>query len=228
MMLLAVFSKWEELNQQFRTIYFSDTFLFYQEAKGYNDKAFLDVYGIGAMLLSALLAQEIPARGSIVFGEFEVKNDSQDRHQLYFGKALVEAYRAEQKEQWIGITIQPSAWRPYENDNKNSVGRFEDEGVWKRREDDVLLLNPFIKLCGWYLYDLLGEVSQPYMQWDQPEFPNDILGFRYLIDTASQYAKNSDFSGREAVKYHATVAFLREVMGADIFQWANRISHEST
>ncbi len=224
---LDAFSRWEGLNQQFKTIYFSDTFLFYQEPKGYGDWAFLDVYGIGAMLLSALLAKGIPARGSIVFGEFEVKNDSQNRHQLYFGKALIEAYKAERKEQWIGITIQPSAWHPYENKNKGNISAFENERVWKRRSDDVLLLNPFIKLRGWYSYDLMGEVDKPYIEWDQPEFPNDILGFRYLIDTASEYASKGDFSGREAVKYHSTVAFLREIMGVEMFKWAERISHES-
>ena len=221
---LYSFSRWERLNQQFKTIYFSDTFLFYQESKGYGDWAYLDVYGIGAMLLSALLAKGIPARGSIVFGEFEVKNDSRDQHQLYFGKALIEAYKAERKEQWIGITILPSAWQPYESNNQGNVKAFESERVWKRRSDDVLLLNPFIKLKGWYSYDLIGEVDKPYMKWDQPEFPNDILGFRYLVDSASEYARKGDFSGREAVKYHATVAFLREIMGAEMFAWAERIS----
>src|SRR5215831_15136312 len=54
---LQVYNRWERLNKLFKTIYFSDTFLFYQENKGYGDRAFLDVYAVGAMLLSALLAQ---------------------------------------------------------------------------------------------------------------------------------------------------------------------------
>lgn len=223
---LHSFSRWEKLNQQFKTIYFSDTFLFYQEPKGYGDWAFLDVYGIGAMLLSALLAQGIPARGSIVYGEFEVKNDSQDRHQLYFGKALIEACKTEKKEQWIGITVQPSAWMPYELRNQGTINAFESEGVWKRRYDDVLLLNPFIKLRGWHSYDLIGEINTPYMEWDQPEFPNDIRGFRFLIDSASEFARIGDFSGRNAVKYHSTVAFLKEVMGKETFKWAMAISEK--
>ena len=223
---LHSFSRWEELNQLFKTIYFSDTFLFYQKPKGYGDWAFLDVYGIGAMLLSALLAQGIPARGSIVFGEFDVKADSKNEHQLYFGKALVEAYKTEKIEQWIGITIQPSAWKPYEERNSGIIKVFESEHVWKCRDDDVLLLNPFIKLRCWYTDDLIGEVDKPYMEWDQPEFPNDILGFRFLIDKASDYARKGEFSGKEAVKYHTTVAFLKEVMGPEIFEWAIQISEE--
>jgi len=221
---LHSFSRWEELNQDFKTIYFSDTFLFYQEQKGYGDWAFLDVYAIGGMLLSALLAQGIPARGTIVYGEFEVKNDSQNHHQLYFGKALIEAYRAEKKEQWIGITIQPSAWEPYESQNIGIIRTFESERVWKCRQDGVLLLNPFIKLRGWHEYDLIGEIVTPYMEWDQPEFPNDIRGFRFLLDTAAEFSRSGDFSGRNAIKYHSTLAFLKEVMGPEMFEWANMIS----
>lgn len=44
---LRAFKRWEELNGFFRTIYFSDTFIFYQEPKEYCDRAFLDVYAIG-------------------------------------------------------------------------------------------------------------------------------------------------------------------------------------
>jgi len=220
------FSRWEELNQFFKTIYFSDTFLFYQEPKGYDNRAFLDVYAIGSMLISAMLAQGVPARGSIVFGEFEVKADSNNRHQLYFGKALVEAYKTESIEQWIGITIQPSAWKPYEERNSGTIRALEREHVWKCRDDDILLLNPFIKLRAWYTSDLIGEIDGPYMEWDQPEFPNDILGFRFLIDKASEFARKGKFSGKDAVKYHSTVAFLKEVMGPELFEWALKISEK--
>jgi hypothetical protein len=224
---LQSFSRWEELNKQFKTIYFSDTFLFYQEPKGFGDWAFLDIYAIGAMLLSALLAKKIPARGSISFGEFEVKADSTDKHQLYYGKALIEAYEAEKREQWIGITIQPSAWKIYERKHNGIVKIFESEHVWKIREDGVLLLNPFLKLRSWYLDDLIGEINRPYMDWDVPEFPNDILGFRFLLNKAAAFAKSGDFSGHEAVKYHATVAFLKEVMGDEIFEWGIKISDKN-
>ncbi|RLA43090.1 MAG: hypothetical protein DRR42_22335, partial [Gammaproteobacteria bacterium] len=141
---LKAFERWEELNGSFRTIYFSDTFIFYQDPKGYGDWAFLDVYAIGGMVLSALLAEGIPARGAISFGEFEVKLDTSSRHQVYFGKALVEAYQAEQREKWVGITILPSAWRPYEANNPGVIDTFATEGVWSKRRDDVLLLNPLL------------------------------------------------------------------------------------
>jgi len=224
---LAAFERWEELNQLFCTIYFSDTFIFYQEPKGYGAWAFADVYAIGGMLLSALLAHGIPARGSISFGQFEVRSDESAKHQVYFGRALIEAYRAEQKESWIGISILKSAWLPFENNHPGYIAVLQSERAWLMRNDDVLLLNPFIKLYGWHSYDLIGEIDTPYMQWDDPEFPNDILGFKFLRDQAAAYAAAGDFSGRVAIKYHSTIAFLKKVFGEELYEWGTRISEVS-
>jgi hypothetical protein len=224
---LQAFDRWEKFNHQFRTIYFSDTFIFYQETKGYGDWAFLDVYAIGAMVLSALLANKIPARGSITFGEFEVRNDSTSKHKVYFGEALIEAYKSEKKENWIGIAIQPSAWIPYEESNKGTIKVYESERVWRIREDGVLMLNPFVRIRGWYEYDLIGEIDAPYMEWDRPEFPNDVQGFRFLHDKAKEFAQKGDFSSHEAVKYHSTIAFLQDVLGEDIYRWAEKISQQN-
>lgn len=219
---LAPFHRWEKLNGQFRTIYFSDTFVYYQEPKGYGDWAFLDIYAIGGMVLSALLAAGIPARGAITFGEFEVRADDSGRHQLYYGRAMVEAYRAEQKEKWIGIAIQPSAWEPYEDSKPGLIETFAREGVWLRREDGVLLLNPFIKLRSWSEMILLeGEVSKPYSTHDAPEFPNDLLGLKFLREKAAEYADRNDFFSPAAIKYHTTISFLQKVLGEHLYAWAN-------
>ena len=219
---LNAFDRWEELNGLFKTIYFSDTFLFYQEPKGYGSAAFLDVYAIGGMLLSALLASGIPARGAISFGEFEV--DSTRRHQVYFGKALIEAYNAEQREKWVGITILPSAWEPYEAQNPGIIDAFANEMVWTKRADGVLLLNPFIKLRSWYSSALIGEVDKPYSKWNAPEFPNDILGFKFLREQSAAYAAKNDFTGSIAIKYHATIHFLQSILGKELYAWGESAS----
>lgn len=222
--VLTAFGRWEIQNQSFRTIYFSDTFVFYQDSKGYRSCSFLDIYAIGGMVLSALLANGIPARGAISFGEFEVRNDESEKHQVYFGRAFIEAYQAERKENWIGITILKSAWHPYENEKPGIIEASERERVWIKRSDDVLLLNPFIKLRSWHTHDIIGEIDTPYMEWNAPEFPNDILGFKFLRDEAETYAAAGEFSGKIATKYYATIAFLKQVLGEEMYEWGTRIS----
>lgn len=221
---LAEFDRWGRLNSEFKTIYFSDTFLFYQVPKGYGAWAFLDVYAIGAFVLTALLAKGMPARGAISFGEFDVFDRTEGGHQVYFGRALVEAHEAEQRENWIGITILPSAWQPYESERPGTVRAFQRDKVWLQRNDNVLLLNPFIKMRGWHLHDLIGEIDCPYEEWDAPEFPNEIAAFRFLRDTAADFARQGDFAGRVASKYHATQAFIAEIFGPELLAWGNKIS----
>lgn len=220
---LDEFDRWEVLNRQFRTIYFSDTFIFYQEPKGYGDWAFLDVYAIGGMLLSALLAKGIAVRGAISFGDFEVLSDNTNKRQVYFGQALIDAYLAEQQENWIGITILPSAWKPYEESTGRGIMTEKYEMPWLRK-GDALLLNPFIKLRGWYAADQIGEIDRPYSEWDVPDFPNEIAAFKFIHVESQRFIDANDFTGRVGSKYHATVAFLRSVLGEDKYNWACKIS----
>ncbi|MNP72674.1 hypothetical protein D3C76_1692760 [compost metagenome] len=105
------------------------------------------------MVLSALLAAGVPARGAISFGEFEVDFDSTGRHHVYFGKALIEAYKAEQREKWIGITIMPSAWKPFEAEKPGIIDAFAREKVWLKRAGwspapESVHQTPFLVLSG--------------------------------------------------------------------------------
>lgn len=221
---LAEFDRWGRLNSEFKTIYFSDTFLFYQVPKGYGAWAFLDVYAIGALVLTSLLAKGIPARGAISFGEFDVFDRTESGHQVYFGRALIEAHEAEKRENWIGISILPSAWQPYESDRPGTIRAYQHNKVWLQRNDNVLLLNPFLKMRGWHLHDLIGEIDCPYEEWDAPDFPNEIAAFRFLIEKADGYARQGDFTGKVASKYHVTQAFIAEIFGSELLAWANKIS----
>jgi hypothetical protein len=222
--VLAEFSRWERLNGDFRTIYFSDTFIFYQQPKGYGDWAFLDIYAIGAMILSALLAKGIPARGTISFGQFEVQADETEKHQLYFGEALVEAYRAEMKENWIGITILESAWSLYDQSTKGNIDLFAKEAAWIKRKDNVLLLNPFTSLFEGYIMFLCGEFDRDDYATYSWQLANDVQALKFLVQTARNFVKEGDFSGKVAMKYHSTVAFLKAVLGDARYQWALDLS----
>jgi hypothetical protein len=150
-----------------------------------------------------------------------------NKHQVYFGPALIEAHLAEQKENWIGITILPSAWQPYDESTGGNIARFESEGAWLRR-NDMLLLNPFTKLNGYHVDDLLGQIEKPYIEWDVPGFPNDIAAFRFLHDESQRFIDANDFAGRVASKYHATVAFLKSVFGEEKYSWACKVSGVTT
>lgn len=217
---ISQFEVWKQRNGDFDLIYFSDSFVFYQKTTGYGSWAFLDIYAISAMVLSALLAHEIPARGVINFGEFYIENDIKNMsNQIFFGKALVEAYKAERNENWIGITILKNAWEPFHIENNNLVNTFESEGVWKKREDDVLLLNPLLKLRSWHSSHLAGEITEPFMEWDAPEFPNDILALKFIKKTSEKYILDGDFTSRIATKYHSTLQFLKNVMPDYIYNW---------
>jgi hypothetical protein len=211
--------EWERLNGFFKTIYFSDSFIFYQEPQGYGKWAFFDVYAIGAMVLSALLAEKIPARGSITFGNFEVSMDSIGRYQIYFGSALIEAYEAEQRNNWIGISIEASAWKPYEQENPGVIKQFETEGVWICRDDDVLLLNPLLKTRGIYPEVLFVPIDVPYSKYIEPEFPNELRAFSFLHEESEKFSNLGDFTSKNAQKYLVTIMFLRKVLGDDLYQW---------
>lgn len=221
---LDAFDRWESVNGQFQTIYFSDSFVFYQVPQGYGKWAFLDIYAIGSLILTSLLAKGIAARGAISFGEFDVNERENGKHRVYFGRALVEAYEAEQRENWIGITILPSACEPVDREDPGLISAFESEKAWLKRFDGVLLLNPFIKLRAWYIHDLIGEIGGRYEEWDAPDFPNEIRAFKFLSDMSQGYAEKGDFTSRVASKYHATTAFLTQVFGKDLYEWASKIA----
>ncbi|MFA5010202.1 MAG: hypothetical protein WC553_03170 [Patescibacteria group bacterium] len=93
----------------FTTLYFSDTIVFFQKSVGYGSWAFGDIYSLTAMIWSALAARKIPTRGAIAFGDFHAEPDSRGQHTVFFGEALIEAYETEKLENWIGVTLCPSA-----------------------------------------------------------------------------------------------------------------------
>lgn len=217
---LAPFEDWKTLNSQFKTIHFSDSFILYQDKPGYGDWAFLDIYAIGGMLFSALLSQGLAVRGTISFGEFEYRMDQSGNHPIYFGRAFIEAYQAEQKEKWIGITILPSAWKPYKKNNPGSIPDIGKHNTWgSQRRDEIVLLNPFIKLIAYYQSD---DFSNDTLQQSTLDylFINDIKAFIFLRETTQKYREQGEFSSSTAVKYHATSAFLDQILGKSIIDWA--------
>jgi len=223
--ILEDFNRWENLNGAFKTIHFSDSFIFYQDRKGYGDWAFLDAYAIASFLFSAILAKGIAARGTITFGEFYVGLDRSKKHQIYFGSGLIEAYETEKRENWIGITIQPSAWQPYEDHNEGIIEIMQSEKQWFI-QNDVLLLNPFRRAMGWYEDFWVVGFPASYKEWDVPEFPNNIQALKFLNEEAESYREKGDFTGKNATKYFTTIKFIKSILGEDIYKWSLELANQ--
>lgn len=58
--VLREYARREDRIGDFRTIYFSDTIIFYQKPVGWGSWTFSDVYAIGGMIWAALAASRIP------------------------------------------------------------------------------------------------------------------------------------------------------------------------
>lgn len=60
-------------------------------------------------LTQSLIGCGFPVRGGITHGEMYINN----KERLYLGQALTAAYELEQKQDWIGVSIQPNLWNYY-------------------------------------------------------------------------------------------------------------------
>jgi hypothetical protein len=227
--MLQTFAGWERFNRDFGVLYFSDTVVFYQIAAGWGSWAFSDVYAIGSMVWSALAAGGIPTRGAISFGPFTVKADSRGRHNVFFGDALVEAYRAEQARanaNWIGISICPSAWQAVEYGDPGSFAMLVKEGRF-RRAGSVYRVNPLIRLgspCSGAYYDhLIGEITGPWENWLAPEFPNEVKA----IDFLESCSGDASLPSKVRAKYQHTVRVLRKLIDPAVYAWAMELAAQS-
>lgn len=209
---LEVYYSWEKLNGIFSTLYFSDTIIFYQTSEEYIETAFLDIYGMAGLIYSRLLAEGIPVRGSITFGEFNTKHDSKGRNNIFFGEALVEAFELEKKEEWVGIIISPSA---YKNIDTNIIEAFIKENVFESRQDGCLLLNPFCQIRSWCFYENAYEEAGEMLL-------DELKAIKFLKNNEAEYALKDPLS-REAKKYSNTVTFLKRIMNDGMFEWTEKM-----
>ena len=225
--VLAEFRLRESRIREFRTLYFSDTIIFYQDPVGWGSWAFADVYAIAGMAWSALAAHDIPCRGAISFGEFFVELDSNEQHSIFFGEALIDAYETESHEsnsEWIGITLCPSAWQAVEYADSGLIDVLTGEGRFLK-VGDCLRLNPFMKLPAWFVDYQIGEIQDAELPtWDAPDFPNDVKALDFILGIADQLHESPDSSQRISAKYHATSAIYTQLLGKDCVEWARGIA----
>jgi len=195
---LEYFNMWKKANQSMDVIYFSDSFIFYQNKPNYIDTAFCDIIGISQNIFNYLLSKEIPVRGAISFGDFYVDTLEKNNQKIYFGQSLVEAHRAEKRENWIGITIEESVYKQISADIKAS---FIGESL-KPSNQEHFLLNPFSHIN--------------YTNWDEPdvceELINEIKCLKFIYKKVVEFKNKGDFTSRVASKYFNTLAFFENVI----------------
>jgi len=83
----------------------SDTFLFY--ASDDSRDAFQTIEHVSRWFEALMLNEEIPLRGALACDDFYADEISR----IYFGKALVEAHKYAEGQDWIGFVLTPSAER---------------------------------------------------------------------------------------------------------------------
>jgi len=83
--------------------WFSDTFIIYSENDSASDFAAIDM--VLRWFIYYLIMAKIPVRGAIACGDFYADSENN----LYFGKALVEAYEYGEAQDRIGYLLCPSA-----------------------------------------------------------------------------------------------------------------------
>lgn len=109
---ISVFDTLDEANEEFRhqrecgqnveRLWFSDTYIFLSQDG--SDASFSSVEKTARHFFLSLVQKGIPLRGAMAFGELYVDKEND----IFFGKALVEAYRFGEHQDWIGFLLTPS------------------------------------------------------------------------------------------------------------------------
>lgn len=224
---VSEFAKREARIHDFRTLYFSDTIVFYQDCVGWGGWAFLDIYAIAGLAWSALAARRIPCRGAIAFGDFTVADDTGNRHTLFFGNALIEAYETSERRErdvfdWIGVTICPDAWKAVDCMEEGLIDAFASEGQWLR-DGEFLRLNPLIKLKSVFEQFQLGEITGNLLDWDAPDFANEVKALAFIMEQADSNSLSTEIR----IKYIQTKQVLTQLIASDCLSWALQAAQAS-
>jgi hypothetical protein len=97
-------------------------------------------------LFGSLLAQGIAVRGAIAHGSFMASKTQSGT--FVAGRAIVEAYEFEGKQNWVGIMLAPSVIRKRPNiRNLSEIGTIETEVDLQRFVSDKKPLAAFVQIC---------------------------------------------------------------------------------
>ena len=89
-------------------VVFSDSIILTQPGTGFAD--LLALSRASSLLTFELIKRGIPVRGAISFGEY-VRSRMQSANVFVAGRPIVDAYRYEQAQKWIGVMLTPTVVR---------------------------------------------------------------------------------------------------------------------
>jgi hypothetical protein len=204
----------------FGVLHFSDTVLVYAQYPGANSTFWTDFVTVASRSFTQLLAQGIAIRGALSFGPFRVTRDLRDRHEVFFGTALIDAAKEEKNLKIVGI----AASRSFTDALEESTG-----GRWLRAQvrdrvlagfnNNGLILNPFP-----ILRDRSLAQDFPWF-YKEPEFDpwierQELRALSFLL-TQSSRQWGSDENAKEITKkYRDALEVYRKAVGEKCFSSA--------
>jgi hypothetical protein len=222
------------VRKEVHSLCFSDTVIFWvkenafegetQEARAFH--AIESLVATADVVVPVFLANQVPVRGIITYGDFRAIDTSSDKHQAFFGQALVNAYLKERDDNWIGVRVDSLATNRTE---PAALSTFERLGHLLTREGEGwnILLNPFV-----LIYNALADVSEMKVgPWRKKWFADDtfvvqLLGFNFINSTARHYASLCKYADKNAKKYFATAQLIQHVFGAENYDWLDGLATE--
>jgi len=209
----------------FDTIHFSDTVLVFTREAGSHAEWFNDLVYIGSRICVSLLAEKIPVRGALAYGSFLTKTSG--RHQIFVGKALVEAHEQEQRGQYLGFAIAPEVWRA-QYPASTAANGLRESGIGIEQPDGSLLVNILTQFRGHRKKELISELESRWSRRDVQDLAwldTELLALGFVSDRAKQGAE-AGVPDCVAIKYQKTAEFLRDALGDQLYAFAESLVEE--
>lgn len=135
-------------------IIFSDSVVFYTH--DFSSTSFYRLIHVSKIFIYAALVLGLPVRGSVSMGEFHVKEN------LFFGKALVEAYENGEDQNWSGAFINDRCLNYVAENYPQTLSKLENKGYLLKY--DVPCKSGIKKdkfVINWANEDLTGQLCSP-------------------------------------------------------------------
>jgi hypothetical protein len=204
--------------ENFARLHFSDTLVIYSRESGFDQTFWDDFVAIASRMFVALAARKIPTRSTLAFGPFMVQRDAQTQHDIFFGKALVEAAETEESTQFIGTALCPSFVPKH---SERYVAHLQETGLLGQLDDGRYYVNPFRHLQHWpdpewidsYALEFPGRLHKS--PEDTYLVEQELLALDFL-----QTQEHVPLPDEVRRKYQRTMDFFRRVLRSGALEWA--------